>query len=59
MKKSNPLSTKILVVVTFAAMLTANALANILPINGKSTGEVSDSYSNLFAPAGVTFSIWG
>ena len=29
MKKSNPLSTKILVVVTFAAMLTANALANI------------------------------
>ncbi len=59
MKKSNPLSTKILVVVTFAAMLTANALANILPINGKSTGEVSDSYANLFAPAGVTFSIWG
>ena len=59
MKKSNPLSTKILVVVTFAAMLTANALANILPINGRMTGEVSDSYGNLFAPAGVTFSIWG
>ncbi|MFH5836230.1 tryptophan-rich sensory protein [Proteiniclasticum sp. C24MP] len=50
---------KILVVVTYAIMIVMNALANILPINGKGTGEVSDSYPNLFAPAGITFSIWG
>ena len=40
-------------------MVTVNALANILPLNGLTTGEVSDSYPNLFAPAGITFSIWG
>ncbi len=50
---------RILTAVTFAAMVTVNALANILPINGVNTGQVSDSYPNLYAPAGVTFSIWG
>jgi len=43
----------------FAATLVLNALANILPLNGKQTGELSDSYPNLFVPAGLTFSIWG
>lgn len=42
----------------FAAMLTVNALANILPINGLNTGEVSALYPSLFTPAGITFSIW-
>jgi hypothetical protein len=40
-------------------MIIVNALANILPINGQGTGQVSDSYPNLFAPAGLTFAIWG
>jgi hypothetical protein len=40
-------------------MISANALANILPVNGVSTGQVSDAYQNLFTPAGLTFSIWG
>lgn len=40
-------------------VVLVNALANILPIAGITTGEVSDSYVNLFAPAGITFSIWG
>lgn len=38
--------------------LTVNALANILPINGLNTGQVSNLYPNLFVPAGFTFSIW-
>lgn len=50
---------KVVVVVTYLVMITVNALANIIPINGRNTGEVSDSYENLFAPAGLTFSIWG
>jgi hypothetical protein len=50
---------KIVTVVTFLAMIIVNALANILPINGLETGQVSDSYPNLFAPAGLTFAIWG
>jgi hypothetical protein len=40
-------------------MVVVNYLANALPINGIDTGAVSDSYPNLFAPAGITFSIWG
>ncbi|WP_432560681.1 TspO/MBR family protein [Granulicoccus sp. GXG6511] len=50
---------KALVVVTYVAMIAVNALANALPINGRTTGGVSDAYPNLFAPAGLTFSIWG
>jgi hypothetical protein len=47
------------VALTFLIMVSVNALANILPIGGKNTGQISDSYPNLFAPAGLTFSIWG
>lgn len=50
---------RVAIVVTYAIMITANALANILPLNGQTTGELSDKYGNLFAPAGFTFSIWG
>jgi tryptophan-rich sensory protein len=50
---------KILSALLFAVMIYVNYLANSLPINGMSTGAVSNAYPNLFAPAGVTFSIWG
>lgn len=56
-KVSTPV--KALVVITYALMITTNALANALPINGRTTGGVSDAYGNLFAPAGLTFAIWG
>ncbi|MDY0288237.1 MAG: tryptophan-rich sensory protein [Sphaerochaeta sp.] len=58
-KKQKFTPTSILVTITFVLMVTVNALANILPIAGITTGEVSDSFPNLFAPAGITFSIWG
>ena len=45
-------------VILFVAMITVNALANALPINGLDTGEVSDLYPSLFTPSGITFSIW-
>jgi hypothetical protein len=45
--------------VLFAGVLVMNYLANALPLNNKTTGELSDSLSNLFVPAGITFSIWG
>lgn len=47
------------VAIAFLLMVMVNALANILPINGITTGDISDSYANLFAPTGLTFSIWG
>lgn len=46
-------------VLFFAGMVTMNYLANALPINGKTTGQLSDNLPNLFTPAGITFSIWG
>lgn len=51
--------TKVLAAVTYIAMVFVNFLANSLPINGRSTGVISDSYPNIFAPAGPAFSIWG
>jgi TspO/MBR family len=45
--------------VLFAGMIVMNYLANALPLNNKNTGELSDSFPNLFVPAGITFSIWG
>lgn len=50
---------KILVGAAYLAMIAANFLANSLPINGRTTGQVSDNYPNLFAPTGFTFSVWG
>ena len=39
--------------------IIVNGLANILPIGGKNTAELSDNIPNLFVPAGITFAIWG
>lgn len=45
--------------VLFILVIATNALANILPINGYNTGQISGFYPNYFVPAGFTFSIWG
>lgn len=50
---------KIVAGLAYVAMVVVNVLANALPINNRSTGEISDAYPNLFAPAGPAFSIWG
>jgi hypothetical protein len=50
---------KYLNLILFAGMIAMNYLANALPLNHKTTGELSDSFPNLFVPAGITFSIWG
>jgi benzodiazapine receptor len=39
-------------------VLAVNGLANALPLNGKTTGEISDNIPTLFTPAGYVFSIW-
>ena len=50
---------KVLNIIMFAVMVFMNYLANAIPINGKTTGQLSAEYPNLFVPAGITFSIWG
>jgi hypothetical protein len=53
------LSLSILNLLGFLGTVVVNALANILPINNKTTAYLSDQYPNLFVPAGLTFAIWG
>ncbi len=50
---------QISVIVTILATIVVNALANILPINGQNTGQISDRFHVYFVPAGYVFSIWG
>lgn len=50
---------KILNLSGFLLVITLNILANALPINGMTTGELSALYPNRFVPAGFTFGIWG
>jgi hypothetical protein len=59
MEKSKKLILQILNLLTFIAVVIVNGLANIIPIGGRNTGELSDAIPNLFVPAGLTFSIWG
>lgn len=50
---------QILIVLTTILTLVVNGLANALPLNGLTTGQISDSFDTLFVPAGYVFSIWG
>jgi hypothetical protein len=46
-------------IVAFVLVIVVNVLANLLPLNGRTTASISDSYPTLIAPAGYVFSIWG
>ncbi len=59
MRKTKRIVWALINMLGFIFMVTVNALANILPINDKNTGALSDKYSNLFVPAGLTFAVWG
>lgn len=48
----------LLMTLAFLAVVTLNALANILPLNGQNTGDISNRLPVLFTPAGYVFSIW-
>ena len=47
------------VILAVAATIAVNGLANALPLNGQTTGEISDKFQVFFVPAGYVFSIWG
>lgn len=48
-----------LVAAALIATLTMNGLANGLPLNGQTTGEISNRFPLAITPAGYVFSIWG
>lgn len=47
------------VIAALAATLAVNTAANLLPLNGQTTGEISDRFPVLITPPGYVFSIWG
>lgn len=47
------------VIAALAATLAVNAAANLLPLNGQTTGEVSGRFPLLITPPGYVFGIWG
>ncbi|WP_411955243.1 tryptophan-rich sensory protein [Alkalibacillus sp. S2W] len=50
---------KVLNLIMLLLMLGFNVYANLLPLNGQTTGEISDGLNVLLIPADYTFAIWG
>ena len=55
---TTPRTLQIANIIGLILVLTLNTLAVTLPVGGRTTGEISDLYPNLFVPAGYAFSIW-
>ncbi|NTU85557.1 MAG: tryptophan-rich sensory protein [Chloroflexales bacterium] len=47
------------VLAALTATLATNALAQLLPLNGQTTGEISGRFPLLITPPGYVFGIWG
>ena len=47
-----------MVIVALAVTIFVNYLAQALPLNGRTAGDISDSFPVRFTPAGYVFSIW-
>jgi hypothetical protein len=45
--------------VALVVTIGVNGLATGLPLGGRTTGQISDSFPVLFTPAGYVFGIWG
>ena len=45
--------------IALAGTIFVNGLASSLPLNGRRTGQISDTFEVYFVPAGYVFSIWG
>lgn len=45
-------------IVFYIGVIIINTLAVVLPLGGRSTGEISDMYPTPITPAGYAFSIW-
>lgn len=57
-RSTSTLLSPVAVSLATAATLVVNYLANGLPINGQTTGDVTRRFEVYFVPAGYVFSIW-
>jgi len=49
---------QVVVIISLISTLVINYLSNALPINGRTPGDISDSFPVRFTPAGYVFAIW-
>ncbi|MCL6588092.1 MAG: tryptophan-rich sensory protein [Anoxybacillus sp.] len=49
----------VIYMIAYVVMVIVNIIAERLPLNGQTTGEISRKADVLFTPAGYVFSIWG
>ncbi len=56
--RSSDVVRQVAVVFAYVSTIVINALANLVPIGGLTTGELSDQFEVFFVPAGYVFSIW-
>ena len=49
----------VIYMIAYVVMVVVNIIAERLPLNGQTTGEISRKVDVLFTPAGYVFSIWG
>lgn len=45
--------------IAYFLVIFINFLANVIPLNGQTTGDISNRLNVLFTPSGYVFSIWG
>ena len=50
---------QLLVLASFVFAIALNGAANAVPLNGQTTGEISDRFQVFVTPAGYVFAIWG
>ncbi len=55
---TSPRALAIVVLLALLATLAVNVLANLLPLNGRTTGSIVANFQELFRPAPYVFSIW-
>lgn len=58
-RRTAPTAAQLAVVAMTLVTIAVNVLANALPLFGRSTAEISDSFPALVTPAGYVFAIWG
>lgn len=59
MNPAKDIARQVIVIAATIVTIVVNTLANALPINGQTTGEISDRFDVYFVPAGYVFAIWG
>ncbi|MFW9918540.1 MAG: tryptophan-rich sensory protein, partial [Candidatus Thorarchaeota archaeon] len=57
-QESNSLLLQIAIALSIVVTIVLNGLIEAIPVNGATSGQISDFYPSLFTPPGYVFAIW-